>query len=497
MVGSLDLQMMDRGCSNMNRSIKERYEDIHDKARIMLNRGESLEIRAQYEVWKAASEGTLRETWSELTLGTMIAEVVVDEEKIALKNKERFERGRRFGEIKESLLSLPKPDVIEKLTPSNQLASTLSATTTSTNSLRSNQSVNNRTVAIDSRTTQQRESSKPRTKASEPMIPILNRLPTTEENRRPAPPRKDASEVEVFTHDRIRIDCLYPIQSLSGLSIVRELNEHGKLMVSGIVPADGAEDLIVIQSENAPIEVYGQGLKEEVLLFSGRITQVEIIHINQVYTIKIEAMSATNILDDVLRTRSFQNKDMTFTELIDDLLSKHYPQHHVINTTENSAIGKMKLQYEESEWDFIKRLATHFNTVLVPDITYHEIPRFWFGLPDLRGEFTDVTNFSVSRDQVGFVKAQGAGLHVQDSNFIKYRVESRDVLGLGEKVEFRGADLRVQSVEMVLKNSVLCYTYTIGHERASQVPLNRNECCRAFRCLVRYLRHGIKRFEFI
>ena len=433
----------------MGRSFAERYEDILDKAREMLENGEEIEVRVRYEVWQAAREDRMDELYPEPTLATMIASLIIDEENAdrAKRNSQAY-RINRFNEIKTSIESLPRPEV-------QPVVSAIQST------------------SVESPVSRQVEVSA----AIEQSLSNMRTLPqvTTEVVRRPEPPRRDANEVEVFTHDRIRIDCPYPIQSLLELSIVRELNEHGRLTVSGIVSADHGEDLIERQSEDAPIEVYGQGLEEEVLLFSGRITQVEIQHMNQVYTIVIEGMSATNSLDDKFRTRSFQNQEMTFTELIDDLLLKNHARNHVINTTENTAIGKMKLQYEETDWEFIRRLATHFNTVLVADISYHEIPRFWFGLPELRGKLTDVVSYSMFSDQVGFMEAQGSGLHVRESDFVKYRVVSRDVLGLGEKVEFRGEELRVVHVEMVLQNSVLCYTYIIGHERGCLVPMCPND----------------------
>jgi len=52
------------------------------------------------------------------------------------------------------------------------------------------------------------------------------------------------------------------------------------------------------------------------------MTEVNIEHKNQVYMIEIKAMSATHVLDDKKRSRSFQNQEMAYSELIKDLLSK-------------------------------------------------------------------------------------------------------------------------------------------------------------------------------
>ncbi|MCU6339889.1 hypothetical protein KW823_25570, partial [Enterobacter quasiroggenkampii] len=48
--------------------------------------------------------------------------------------------------------------------------------------------------------------------------------------------------------------------------------------------------------------------------------------------------------------------------------------------SQGSTLGSFTLQYEETDWSFLKRMASRLGTVLVPEITA-ESPKLFFGLP--------------------------------------------------------------------------------------------------------------------
>ena len=46
---------------------------------------------------------------------------------------------------------------------------------------------------------------------------------------------------------------------------------------------------------------------------------------------------------------------------------------------QDKPIGIPLVQYSETGWEFAKRLASHFNTTITPDMD-SGLPRFWMGL---------------------------------------------------------------------------------------------------------------------
>ena len=78
-------------------------------------------------------------------------------------------------------------------------------------------------------------------------------------------------------------------------------------------------------------------------------------------------------LDLKLKRRSFQNKDMKYTQLIDEVI-KDYSGDYIDVVAKGSTTDKFIIQYDESDWEFLKRMASHFNAGLVPD-TYSDKPQ--------------------------------------------------------------------------------------------------------------------------
>jgi len=280
-------------------------------------------------------------------------------------------------------------------------------------------------------------------------------------------------ETVAFTHDLIRMDCPFPIQSVTDIWMKRSLNEHGKLVVKGILTDESANKLIEKPCTDVPFYLYGQGAEEETPLFAGRITEIGIRHEGGMYTIQVEALSATNILEDELKTRSFQDGSMMYSDVVQQVLDDW--DGRSISTVNDRVIGNMLLQYQESDWTFLKRIASHFNTVLVTDVADSSKPRLWFGLPEIREDLRDIRSAMMFTDRERFLALQASGMNVFEGHFVKWRVESLDVLGLGVQVVFRDRVRVVESVTMRLINGLLCFEYVLGYEMGTLVPKVCNE----------------------
>lgn len=160
--------------------------------------------------------------------------------------------------------------------------------------------------------------------------------------------------MEQITHDRLRISSKYPIKSLMELSLIRKFNEHGKLKIKGILEEVDIHELIREDTRNEPLDIFVTPQDEEEILFSGIITQHKIIHESRFYTIELEVESETKIFDREKKTQTYQNKDMTYSELLKELLETDYPNYDFRNPTSNPKIGTMKLRYQETAWEFAK-----------------------------------------------------------------------------------------------------------------------------------------------
>ena len=65
---------------------------------------------------------------------------------------------------------------------------------------------------------------------------------------------------------------------------------------------------------------------------------------------------------DTYRAKVFVGFSQSYTEVLYEVLYE-YPQKDIWDEiTQGQAIKDMLLQYEETDWEFLKRLASHFST---------------------------------------------------------------------------------------------------------------------------------------
>lgn len=90
----------------------------------------------------------------------------------------------------------------------------------------------------------------------------------------------------------------YEFQKITNLSIIKELNEHAKLSMSGIISDENSDKYVEEAEAEETIKV---SLKNDennkITLFEGIVTKVSIKANNHVRTLEVEALSQTFLLD--------------------------------------------------------------------------------------------------------------------------------------------------------------------------------------------------------
>lgn len=253
------------------------------------------------------------------------------------------------------------------------------------------------------------------------------------------------------------------------VAIHMKVHEHGKLRFTGIIPEEKEERYVRMADESTPVELFytdEHGQKQR--LFHGVILKLQVRVENQVYWLEAEAVSHTHAMDIKRETRSFQNA----ASLIPDVMQKIsglYPDGQTFNTfMEKKKLGAYTLQYQETDWEFLQRLASHYHTVLIPVSTEKRI-RIYLGIPEQRdaGKL-EATHYRMYKDMLAYQQeAQGAsGLSEQD--YIRYEVKVHDrVLQLGDKVQFKGQRLNVFEIRTEMQQGLLIHHYVLGHMKSA------------------------------
>ena len=261
------------------------------------------------------------------------------------------------------------------------------------------------------------------------------------------------------------------------LKIEKKLNEHQVLYVLGVVrdehqfePLEGAVESTAVVCEND-----GQ------TYFCGVLQSVKVTCIEGVFHLEAWAVGATVLLDTVKRKRSFQDNSQSYESIVKAVIAD--VGGFAVHNSDPVNVENIILQYNETDWEFAKRLASHTNDVLIP-ITDGR-PSFHFGAPDAGGAELETNNYSKSRifdairrfDAFSSVeKGKGAKpLKLTEEGATLYSVETDELLcDIGMKLKLNGASLHVCRLLLSLKNGALAAEYTLCAKQGMSAPKRYN-----------------------
>ncbi|MFB6365331.1 contractile injection system protein, VgrG/Pvc8 family, partial [Paenibacillus elgii] len=263
----------------------------------------------------------------------------------------------------------------------------------------------------------------------------------------------------------------YQFERLLDLTLNKQLNEHVKLSLSGIVPEEKLDQYVDEADDQEQLEVYVQDGDRKIVLFQGIVTEMAVQANRNVRTLTIEATSTTLFMDLQKKSRSFQNAGLAYRDLFAQLTGTYANGDVIDAASGGKTIGGLIVQYQETDWQFAKRLASHVHAPLTP-IGMHKGPHYYVGLPDL-GEPVklDEYNYTIRRDLKETKQHAANGLPgVGDESSIRYKVTSRRLIELGSPVAFRQRTLYVTRAETKLEGDTLISHYELRDKQGASCP---------------------------
>ena len=110
----------------------------------------------------------------------------------------------------------------------------------------------------------------------------------------------------------------FALERILELELVKKISEHARFYVRGVLK-EGEEDSLI----NQKWDVKTVKLKEDGnTLFCGVVQDVGVICENGVYYLEAEAVSWTIFLDKEEKKRSFQEKEKTYSSIVNQLASE-------------------------------------------------------------------------------------------------------------------------------------------------------------------------------
>ena len=250
--------------------------------------------------------------------------------------------------------------------------------------------------------------------------------------------------------------------SIQEVYIHKMVNEHGMARIQGII-AEGSEEKLFQKAEKGFVSLFIKDEKgNRKNIFSGIVDSLEVENAGGVKSARIVLTGATKLMDCILHTRTFQNEALPYEKLLGTVNAGNGKVAYLSNCGLKSTIKKLIVQYRETDWEFIKRLASHFNQPVLPNYSAEGLRYSFVLCKDSPTKKLDVEWYASGNAREEYLmKKENRVPKILPDDFAFYKVKSREYLELGEKTVFMGQKFFVYETISRLEGMELVHTYTL------------------------------------
>ena len=257
---------------------------------------------------------------------------------------------------------------------------------------------------------------------------------------------------EIYTVDgeNIRLTSALPVVFLEELEIGHRGNEHGKLRLKAVVGGEKEENILRRYwfGERILVEI-----KEEEWepLFQGRIGRLLCRKENSLLSVEVEADGETVCLDGKRKAGFFQDPDMTYGEVIQKVMAACEGAAFIWGEYGDRPVGGPLIQYDETDWEFLVRLCSHFHGRLFPELKTGK-PHFYFGLHKGRERSANAAEIMENGICTGF----------PESHAFYLMARTKENWQMGDYLMYEGQCCHVYERNVRFDGGELFFTYKLG-----------------------------------
>ena len=269
---------------------------------------------------------------------------------------------------------------------------------------------------------------------------------------------------------------------LDKMVIEKSVNEHSIANIKGIINKEKVEDSRAYLEQKNPVLTITYGDDDRKILFKGVIDYYNLTSEKSTNYLELKATSYSVLLAEEKRNRIFQNLGFTYNEVLDKLSSDNGKFH--ISFSESSQgdtplvsdMNPVILQYMESDWNFIKRIASYLGQIVLVDDTKDDSETI-----NIQIGFHNAAAKELNNTVGEVVEANGK----KNIKYKYYKVighehfRSDNIFDVGKKVNYKRDNKTGDTVETVIfKNKIYLDEGSLSSDLTLVEPSNINVAVR-------------------
>lgn len=291
----------------------------------------------------------------------------------------------------------------------------------------------------------------------------------------------------IIANDSIKIEGISEKFELRDLYIQVKPNAHGTARISIRVKDEGSPANVIKSISDKLITITSTETENSGVLFKGYATACNTNTVKSSGVVNLELVSTSIKLDEKYEYESYQNKEITYGELIKTVAGKSAGSNSFCDSLLSSEkINKPIIQYRETNWEFVRRLASRKWLPVIIDETADK-PAFTVGYKTKDTALEKDFDKSSANIFIRYTEYCERNFNEKDSKASLKEYSGMELvsirnLEIGSRVLVSGESYILCSKTVKMQNAHLVFVYEAGSEKLYGLTPIYNEFLRG-RCL--------------
>lgn len=253
------------------------------------------------------------------------------------------------------------------------------------------------------------------------------------------------------------------VKTILSVHISHEPGEHGLMELTADMGESNLDTPIQQTGNGQKVVLSGKRDGQKTVLFSGVITNLTAQSMGKSCHVNLTARSWSYQMDIKKKSRSFQDTSMTYGALVSQIVGEYSGAESKILFAD-VALGEIAVQYQETDWQFLKRMLSALHVPLVCSEVRENLC-VYAGVAQIPAKMETISVDGAWKDMDEFAYWNEMGESVADADAICYRIKLDNGIPLYSDVVFRSRQLTAEKIEYLTIGSTVYEFVTIRNKQ--------------------------------
>lgn len=263
----------------------------------------------------------------------------------------------------------------------------------------------------------------------------------------------------------IRIKAPFRIKSVINLEIQQKFNDHSSADIDVLLYDDEKIENVYTVNENTIISIENLDNKINPVIFAGIAVKLQLFSFSGILKVSLKLKSLTVKMDIIKKKRSFQNFKQLYHKIFDDIIVKEYNGEFMDISFNEERQNKLIIQYEETDWEFLMRISSQLNTMLLPEVSSNKL-RLWIESPYGSNYIENFSNNFLYKNLESYLNTNLNFQNKTELDFTYYSIKTLNNYNIGDNITYNNINFKVSEKTTKLANGYFIYEYKLLNEEA-------------------------------